>query len=160
VPPPDGTAWYVVTEDSKGVVIYAKKIDPRHSFVATVMTIFVSDCCANAEELLTHVRSEMERDARDKRHRFIKQEAEVTGWDGLACVSQRIVAEDRGSPLYPGEVLNFFQKGISCLRPGATGEVIHVTYSERGGPLEGSRDLIDEGDTFLKGLKRLKRGDH
>jgi len=153
VPPPKGADWYVA-EARKGSAIYVKKITPKHSFVATVITHTISNCCANAEELLTFARARQEENRKDKRYRFVTQEAEVASWNGFSCVSHRMVAVDQGSPLFPGESLNFFQKGISCLRPGSSGEVIDLTYSERSGPPEGSSELVREGDWFLKGLKR------
>ena len=154
VPPPKGSAWYAVNSP-KGSAIYVKKLESsKHTFVATVITRRVSDCCADSDELLARARAIQEENRQDKRHRFITQEAEITSWDGFACVSHRIVAIDQGSPNFPGEKLNFFQKGITCLRPGSSGEVIDLTYSERNGPPEGSPTLVAEGESFLKGLKR------
>ena len=154
VPPPTGSAWYA-PDSPKESAIYVKKLEsPKHTFVATVITQTVSNCCANSEELLAHVRVVQEQNRQDKRYRFISQEAEITNWDGFACISHRMVAIDQGSPHFPGEKLNFFQKGISCLRPGTSGEVIDLTYSERNGPSEGSPALVMEGESFLKGLKR------
>ena len=154
VPPPKGGPWYVA-ETPKGTAIYFKKLEsPKHTFVATVATQTISNCCATPEELLTHVRKVQAENSKDKRYRFVAQEAEVTSWDGYACVSHRIVAIDQGSPNFPGEALNYLQKGISCLRPGTSGEMIDLTYSERNGPQQGSPELVVEGESFLKGLKR------
>ena len=112
VPSPKGAAWYVV-ETPKGSAVYAKKLEsPKHSFVATVITQTIKGCCANSEELLTHVRATQQENRNDKRYRFVAQEAEVTSWNGFSCVSHRIVAVDQGSPHFPGESLNFYQKGM------------------------------------------------
>lgn len=153
VAPPSGKEWYVF-DVNRNAAIFGKKLSRRHSFIAAAFLRTNDNCCKDAQELAAHTRSQLEENAKQGRYRFVTQEAEVTNWDGLACVSYRIVAEDRGSNVAPGEPLNYFQKGLNCLRPGSPGEMIELNYSERGGQLEGSPELVAEGESFLKGLKR------
>jgi hypothetical protein len=153
VAPPRGKEWYVF-DANRNAAIFGKKLSPRHSFLAAVLVKTIGNCCKDAQELAAHAHAIFEENSKVGRHRIITQEAEVTSWDGLTCVSYRIVAEDRGSNVAPGEPLNYFQKGLFCLRPGFPGEMIDINYSERGGQLEGSPELVSEGESFLKGLKR------
>lgn len=154
VSPPRGADWYAFGDASNA--IFAKKLSPVHSFLATAFVRTSEDCCRNVDELLRRVRAEQEEDRQNPRYRFVEQSAEATRWDGLACVASRIVAEDSGSNVAPGKPLKFFQRVIACLHPDATGEVLAVGYSERGGEAEGSPALVGEGERFLQGFKRKK----
>ena len=154
VSPPRGSDWYAFGDAS--TAIFAKKLSPVHSFLATAFVRTSEDCCRNVDELLRRVRADQAQDRQNPRYRFVEQSAEATSWDGLSCVASRIVSEDSGSSVAPGKPLTFFQKGIACLHPDANGEVLAVTYSERGGEAEGSPALVVEGDGFLQGLKRKK----
>jgi hypothetical protein len=153
VAPPGGKEWFVF-DANRNAAIFGKKLSPKHSFIAAVFLKTVDSCCKDAQELAVHTRAQLEANTKQGRNRIVTQEAEITSWDSLACVSYRIVAEDRGSNVAPGEPLNYFQRGLNCLRPGSPGEIIELSYSERGGQLEGSPELVSEGESFLKGLKR------
>jgi len=156
VAPPGGKEWYVV-DANRSAAVFGKKLSRVHSFMAIVSLTKADNCCKDAQELAADIRGRVEEDnTRHPRHRIVTLEVEVTSWDGLACVSYRVVAEDRGSIVAPGKPLNFFQRGLSCLRPGFPGERIVLDYSERGGQSEGTPELVTEGESFLKGLKRLQ----
>lgn len=152
VSPPRGADWYAFGDRKNA--IFAKKLSPVHSFVATAIVRKSGDCCANVDQLLSQIRSDQEQDRRNARFRIVEQSAEATNWDGLSCIATRIVAEDSGSSVAPGKPITFFQKGIACVHPDASGEVLALAYSERGGEAEGSPALVAEGGAFLQGLKR------
>jgi len=154
VSPPRGADWYTFGDEKNAV--FAKKLSPVHSFVATAFARKSDDCCANVDQLLSQIRVDQEQDRQNPRYRIVEQRADPNQWDGLSCVATRIVAEDSGSNVAPGKPLKFFQKGIACVHPDGTGEVLAVTYSERGGEAEGSPALVGEGDEFLQGLKRKR----
>jgi len=154
ISPPRGADWYAFGDDKNAV--FAKKLSPVHSFVAMAFVRKSGDCCTNVDQLLSQIRADQAQDRQDPRYRFVEQKAEAARWNGLSCVATRIVAEDSGSSVAPGKPLKFFQKGMACLDPDATGEVLAVGYSERGGEAEGSPALLGEGDEFMQGLKRKK----
>ena len=154
VSPPQGADWYAFGDGKRA--IFAKKLSPVHSFLATAVVRKSGDCCTNVDQLLSQIRVEQEQDRQNPRFRIVEQKADLTQWDGLSCVATRIVAEDSGSNVAPGKPLTFFQKGIACVHPDGTGEVLAMAYSERGGEAEGSPALVGEGDGFLQGLKRKK----
>ena len=154
VQPPRGSQWYLLDRSGPNAVFGKYLGSPRHTMMATVVLRTLPGCCAGADELLATTRKHMAEDRANARYRFVSQDAEVVEWNGMACVASRIVAEDRGVPFAPGEAFNFFQRGLTCLSPAPPGAIVDVTYSERGGPPEGTPALVEEGEAFLKGITR------
>jgi hypothetical protein len=152
VQPPRGSQWYLLDRSGPNAVFGKYLGSPRHTMMATVVLRTLPGCCAGADELLAMTRKYMTEDRANARYRFVSQDAEVVEWNGMACVASRIVAEDRGVPFAPGEAFNFFQRGLTCLGPAPPGAILDVTYSERGGPPEGTPALVEEGERFLKGV--------
>ena len=152
VQPPRGSQWYLLDRSGPNAVFGKYLGSPRHTMMATVVLRTLPGCCASADELLAMTRKYMTEDRANARYRFVSQDAEVVEWNGMACVASRIVAEDRGVPFAPGEAFNFFQRGLTCLGPAPPGAILDVTYSERGGPPEGTPALVEEGERFLKGV--------
>lgn len=153
VQPPRGREWYLLDRSGPNAVFGKYLGSPRHTMMATVILRNMQGCCTSADELLAMTRKHMAEDRANARYRFVSQDAGVAEWNGMACVVSRIVAEDRGVPFAPGEAFNFYQRGLTCLNPAAPGAIVDVTYSERGGPAEGTPTLVEEGEAFLKGVR-------
>ena len=139
------------------IATFAKSLSSKqHSFRAVAWSRNIAGCGRDSRELLGYVRKEMADSRTMGRFRYKSQEAEAATWDDMACVQTRVVAEDHGVVSTPGESFTFFQKAINCAQPEATGAVIEVRYSERGGLPEGAPELAAEGEAVLKGLKQRR----
>lgn len=149
---PQGKDWFELKRDRHNVV-FGKKIKSRtHAFIATAMSVQITEKFDKPEEFHDYV-SKTPLEPGDKRTKLIENRVELDQSFGRFCVRIHTRAEDRGAVYAKGKPLLLETFGVSCLHPADPGLAVSVSYSERGHLAETSAELRAQGESFVRSLK-------
>lgn len=149
---PQGKDWFELKRDRHNVV-FGKKIKSRtHAFIATAMSVQITEKFDKPEEFRDYV-SKTPLEPGDKRTKLIENRVELDQSFSRFCVRIHTRAEDRGAVYAKGKPLLLETFGVSCLHPADPGLAVSVSYSERGHLAETSAELRAQGESFVRSLK-------
>lgn len=149
---PQSKDWFELKRDRHNVV-FGKKIKSRtHAFIATAMSVQITEKFDKPEEFRDYV-SKTPLEPGDKRTKLIENRVELDQSFGRFCVRIHTRAEDRGAVYAKGKPLLLETFGVSCLHPADPGLAVSVSYSERGHLAETSAELRVQGESFVRSLK-------
>lgn len=149
---PQGKDWFELKRDRHNVV-FGKKIKSRtHAFIATAMSVQITEKFDKPEEFRDYV-SKTPLEPGDKRTKLIENRVELDQSFSRFCVRTHTRAEDRGAVYAKGKPLLLETFGVSCLHPADPGLAVSVSYSERGHLAETSAELRAQGESFVRSLK-------
>jgi hypothetical protein len=89
----------------------------------------------------------------EKRFQMIEYKQEITEMQNQCCIAYTVFSVDRDAPNSGGKSLIIRELGFVVIHPTFKKGVVHGWYSERGLESELDPTLIEEGDSFLKGIQ-------
>jgi hypothetical protein len=153
--PPQGNNWR--ERFNPNTITYLKQTDSRTvSFFAEAIEGRLRSAPPNKEALIALVRSKKDAWGTDGRFSNTSASFEIEAQQD-SCVRYKLTANDRGAPNKAAHPHLLMQTlGRFCIHPKTKAAAVDLYYSVRYLPGFDPRDLLSEGEEFLKGLQFFK----
>lgn len=129
--PPQGTNWYVVAEDSQGVVFARRFSDEAVSTIASASSGSSESTFGSPTGFLRHVERVLSKGRDPERAEDVTCSARLTRRHGDYCVEYLETFLDRGFPAAKGRTLRVENRGCWLLHPEDLGQSVVLLYSTR-----------------------------
>lgn len=151
---PVNPEWYYnYNEQDHIIALFRKDIEsPTHTFYASIELTFLPKEPHSPEEF-NRMCKEMHLVDDKKRFKLIKYKHEITERQNQWCINYTESSIDRYAPNSSGTTLIIRSVGFVAIHPTFDKGVVHGYYSERGLESELDPTLIEEGESFLKGIQ-------
>lgn len=151
--PPPGTSWYLVFRSNVDI-IYIKRMESKlHTFYVRMSIALLPDGESGPDVSLEFIKKNFQV-IDQPGSRFMPQKFDIERdlSTGNTCSRYVMQADDTGAPQADGRTLILESNGLVCIHPNMPRHVVHIFYSERGGPAESSAQLKTEGESFMRGM--------
>lgn len=150
--PPQGYEWEEHFRENE--IVYLRKTDfQKVSFYVGVLEGKLRTKLLSDTDLLAFVRSKKNQWGTDGRYSNISTSFEVES-DNETCVHYRMLAHDFGAKNRGSEAFLVMQtNGRFCLHPQDRTSAVDIYYSVRYLPTLDPRDLVSDGEIFVRSLQ-------